>query len=82
HEAAARARAAADQAARAGTPVRYVRSIFVPEDEICFHVYEAESAALVGETVTAAELGFERIVENSEYADAEDEETAPAGGSK
>ena len=41
------ARAAADALAREGTAVRYLRSIFVPEDETCFYVYEAESADAV-----------------------------------
>ena len=27
--------------ASAGTAVRYARSIFVPEDEVCFHLFEA-----------------------------------------
>lgn len=37
------ARAAADDG------VRYVRSIFVPEDEVCFHLYEGASVQAVPE---------------------------------
>ena len=63
---AARARAAAEEAGGAGTPIRYIRSIFVPEDEICFHLYEGGSAASVENAIAAAGLAFERIVESEE----------------
>src|SRR6187399_280169 len=36
-----RARLAAEELALRGTPVRYLSSIFLPEDETCFHLYEA-----------------------------------------
>ena len=58
---AANARRAAQQLTREGTPVRYLRSIFVPEDEICFHLYEAETAEVVREAARRAQLSFERI---------------------
>jgi hypothetical protein len=38
-----RARSAAEQLAEGGTPVRFDRSIYVPEDEICFFVFDAPS---------------------------------------
>jgi hypothetical protein len=47
-----RARAAAEELARRGTDVRFDRSIHVPEDEICFFVFDAPSsrdAALVAQ---------------------------------
>ncbi|MGH7359236.1 MAG: nickel-binding protein [Candidatus Rokuibacteriota bacterium] len=59
---AARARAAAEALTREGTPVRYLRSIFVPEDETCF-LYEAGSADAVREAAGRAGLAFERVAE-------------------
>ncbi|MDQ3669189.1 MAG: DUF4242 domain-containing protein [Actinomycetota bacterium] len=60
---AARARLAAAELTREGTPVRYVRSIFVPEDETCFLLCEAGSVDDVRETARRAALSFERIAE-------------------
>jgi hypothetical protein len=48
---------------REGQRVRYLRSIFVPEDEICFLLFEAASPELVGKASRRAELAYERIVE-------------------
>jgi hypothetical protein len=59
---AARARLAAEELSREGTPVRYLRSIFVPEDESCFLLYEAVSAEDVEEAARRASLRFERAV--------------------
>jgi hypothetical protein len=59
----ARARRAATELERAGTPVRYLRSIFVPGDETCFHLFEASSAEIVRETSERAGLSPQRIVE-------------------
>jgi uncharacterized protein DUF4242 len=58
-----RAQAAAEVLTREGTPVRYVRAIFVPEDEICFFLYEAGSADAVREAAARAGLGAERVTE-------------------
>jgi hypothetical protein len=60
---AARARLAAEELTREGTPVRYLRSIFVPEDETCFSLYEAASADGVREVARRAELRFEHVAE-------------------
>jgi len=43
--------------------VRFVRSIFVPKDEICFFVFEAMSASAVEAACGRAALRFERVVE-------------------
>ena len=59
---AARAGRAADQLRGEGTPVRYLQSIFVPEDETCFLVYKAESADNVRQAARLAGLPANRIV--------------------
>ena len=62
-EHAQRARDAAEELSRAGTPVRYLRSIFLPDDETCFYLYQADSADAVRTAALHAELPFARIVE-------------------
>lgn len=47
--------------ARQGRAVRYLRSIFVPEDETCFLLYEADSVDLVTEAVARAGLRLEHV---------------------
>jgi len=58
-----RTRLAAAELTREGTPVRYLRSIFVPEDETCFYLYEAADAEAVREAATRAAVPFERVAE-------------------
>ena len=60
---ASRMRMAAAELTREGTPVRWVRSIFVPEDETCFVLCEAASFDAVRQTAERAALTFERIAE-------------------
>ncbi len=55
-EAAARARAATE-----GEPVRLLRSIFVPEDDACFLLYEGPSAESVRAAAVRAQLGVRRV---------------------
>ena len=58
-----RARSAADELTDGRIRVRFDRSIYVPEDEICFFLFDAPSgrdAALVAER---AELDSIRVVE-------------------
>jgi hypothetical protein len=55
-EAAARARAATE-----GGPVRFLRSIFVPEDDACFLLYEGPSAESVRAAARRAKLGPRRV---------------------
>lgn len=57
-----RARAAAEELAREGVPVRYVRTTFLPDDETCFHLFEAPAPAAVEEVSRRAALGSARIV--------------------
>lgn len=52
-----------EQLTREGTAVRCVRSIFVPEDETWFLLYEATSADDVRAAARSVDLPVERIVE-------------------
>jgi hypothetical protein len=61
-ETAARARAAAEEMQRLGIPVRFLRSIFLPGDEVCFLLFETSSADLVTEAARRAAIAFERVV--------------------
>ena len=54
----ARARSAAH-----GTAVRYRRAIFVPADEVCFHLLDGPSADAVGDVVQRAGISPQRILE-------------------
>ena len=58
-----RSRAAADELSQAGTPLRFLRSIYVPEDESCFLLFEAESVQAVEQAASHAGLGAWRTVE-------------------
>jgi uncharacterized protein DUF4242 len=58
-----RIRMASAELTRAGTPVRYVRSIFVPDDELCFYLFEAGSPEPVREASVRAGISAVRIVE-------------------
>jgi hypothetical protein len=61
--AALRTQRAAIRMSRRGTPVRYLRSIYVKEDETCFLLYEAESIDAVREAARATGRRFEHVVE-------------------
>jgi hypothetical protein len=59
----ANAREASEQLTREGTAVRFVRSVFVPEDETCFYLYEAPSTDAVREAARRASLACGPITE-------------------
>ena len=63
HEAADRARSAAEAMTCEGTPIRYLRAIFLRDDETCFHLYEAGSLELVLEASRRAAIPVERVTE-------------------
>jgi hypothetical protein len=50
----AAARQVSEQMQRQGKPVRFLRSIFVPEYDVCFHLYEAGSIEQVQAASRAA----------------------------
>jgi hypothetical protein len=43
--------------------VRFVRSVFVPEDETCFYLFEADALEAVLRVARQANLRFEHISE-------------------
>ena len=61
--AAARPKAAAIETDDEGTRVRCLRSIYVPEDETWFLLYDAPTAAAVTRAVERADLACARVVE-------------------
>jgi hypothetical protein len=54
---------AAGRACRLGVSVRFAGAIVVPDDETCFCLYQAPSAAAVCEAMTRARLQLERITQ-------------------
>ena len=48
---------------REGTPVRYLRSIFIPGEDKCFCLFEGENADSVLEANRRAELPVQKISE-------------------
>lgn len=62
-QAAARARQVTEQPGEGGARVRFLRSIFVPEDDACFFLYEGPSAESVRAAAARAELGVQRVDE-------------------
>jgi hypothetical protein len=62
-----RAGAAAAELTRAGTPVGFLGAIFVPGDEVCFAVFEADSSLPVAAAGARAEIPFDRIREALAY---------------
>ena len=57
----ARERARAVEDGRAG--IRYVRTTFVPGDEVVLHIFEAPSPEALHEAGQLAALSYDRIVE-------------------
>ena len=57
-----RARSAAEELTREGTRVRFDRLIHVPEDEICFFVFDAPSAREAALAAQRARLEPLRVV--------------------
>ena len=58
-----RARSAAEELTRKGTRVRFDRTIHVPEDEICFFVFDAQSGREAALVAQRAALDPIRVVE-------------------
>jgi hypothetical protein len=60
---AARARSAAQGLWAEGKRIRYLRSALLPGDELCLHLFEADSAGLVSQASERAGISPERVVE-------------------
>jgi hypothetical protein len=58
-----RARSAAEELTQGTTRVRFARSIHVPEDEICFYVFDAPTARDAAHAAERAGLDPIRVVE-------------------
>jgi hypothetical protein len=58
-----RARSAAEELTREKTPVRFEQSIHIPEDEICFIVFDAPSSRDAALAAQRARLDPIRVVE-------------------
>jgi hypothetical protein len=58
-----RAEIVAQAMSAAGEHVRYLRTTFVPEDEICFHLFESASSEAVEAACRRAALTFDRVSE-------------------
>jgi hypothetical protein len=59
----ARASAASDELAAEGTRARHLHSMLIPSDEICFALFEANSAEEVRRLIERASIPYERVVE-------------------
>jgi len=60
-----RAEVASDEMRSEGIPVRYVRSIFIPQDETCFHIFEAGSEHDVRTAAARAGIHSGRVLETT-----------------
>jgi hypothetical protein len=49
--------------ASSGAEVFYLGGLFVPDDEVCFHVFRGASARVVRDASTKAGLAFQRVLE-------------------
>ena len=58
------ARRVEEAAALDGEPLRYVRTIFVAEDETCFHVFEARSREALVKASRRAGLADPRVTKS------------------
>jgi hypothetical protein len=49
--------------------VRYVRTMFLPDEETLLHVFEAPTAAVLADAAQLATLDYERIVDAVEQSE-------------
>jgi Protein of unknown function (DUF4242) len=65
------ARQVARQTPDGAAPVQYVRTLFVAEDETCFHVFDAPSRDALIEAASHAGLAAARVTEAVEDSELE-----------
>jgi hypothetical protein len=70
-----RLRRATESLTAEGMQVQHLRSTFLPHDELCLHLLEAESAATVGEASRRAAIEPARVIQALPVAPAD----APGG---
>jgi len=58
-----RAQTAAEELTCEGRSVRYLRTIYLPDEETCFHLFDAGSADDVREATIRAGITCERVVD-------------------
>jgi hypothetical protein len=58
-----RLRRASESLTAEGAPVRHLRSTFLPDDELCLHLFEAEHETTVGEASRRAAIEPARVVQ-------------------
>ncbi len=61
--AATRAKTTTARMTEEGTPIRYLRSTFIPGEDKCFCLVDGPSAESVEQANQRAEIPFERVVE-------------------
>jgi hypothetical protein len=61
-KASASARAGAEDLNAEGCRVAFLHAIYVPDDQTCFYVYEADSADEVREAARRAQMPYGRVV--------------------
>ena len=59
----------AARAAQAGSGIRYVRTTYVPGDQVVLHLFEAGSSDALRDAVEQAKLDCDRMVEVLESAE-------------
>ena len=77
-----RVRAAADALRAEGLPVRYLSSILMPADELCFHLFEAPSVESVRAASERAGLEPIRVIEVVTGSDLESRGSSGVGRGK
>jgi uncharacterized protein DUF4242 len=73
-----RARLAAEELTRQGTPVRYLSSIHIPEDETCFLLYQAACVDAVRTAAGRAGLPFDHVAEVVAESNTEESRSCPS----
>jgi hypothetical protein len=59
----AHGQAAAEAMEEGGGDIRYLSSVFLPDDEVCLHLFDGPSSAAVGRAAEGVGLSIERVIE-------------------